>query len=119
MIMTAKSKRIPYPFTYFTAVAPICAPTDAPISMMNAATISTRPFNAYVKYIKGYGIRLLFSVMIVFAGFSVALEQVYKITNHQVFQTYAGVVLIGTAISMSVIIIGKLVADARKERGHR
>ena len=91
----------------------------AAVIMLIGASIGAQVGSTAVKYIKGYGIRLLFSVMIVFAGFSVALEQVYKITNHQVFQTYAGAVLIGTAISMSVIIIGKLVADARKERGHR
>ncbi len=91
----------------------------AAIIMLIGASIGAQVGSTAVKYIKGYGIRLLFSVMIVLAGFSVALEQAYKITNHHVFQTYAGVVLIGTAISMSVIIIGKLIADARKERGRR
>ncbi|MCL5034538.1 MAG: sulfite exporter TauE/SafE family protein [Bacteroidetes bacterium] len=88
----------------------------AAMIMLIGASIGAQVGSTAVKYIKGYGIRLLFSVMIIFAGFSVATEQAYKITQNQTFQTFAGVVLMGTALSMSVIIIGKLVADARKER---
>jgi hypothetical protein len=88
----------------------------AAVIMLIGASIGAQVGSTAVKYVKGYGIRLLFSVMIILAGFSVAIEQVYKITQNQVFQTYAGVVLMGTAMSMSVIIIATLVADARKER---
>ena len=88
----------------------------AAIIMLLGASIGAQVGSTAVKYIKGYGIRLLFSVMIILAGFSVATEQVYKITKNQFFQTSAGVVLMGTALSMSLIIICKLAADARKER---
>jgi uncharacterized membrane protein YfcA len=88
----------------------------AAVIMLIGASIGAQIGSTAVKYIKGYGIRLLFSVMIILAGFSVATEQVYKITQNKVFQTFAGVALMGTALSMSLIIIGKLVADSRKER---
>lgn len=69
-----------------------------------------------VKYIKGYGIRLLFAVMIILAAFSIGTEQFYKITLHQYYHIIASVALMGTALCMSVIIIIKLITEARKER---
>ncbi|HQT92395.1 MAG TPA: hypothetical protein PL001_10260, partial [Candidatus Kryptobacter bacterium] len=69
-----------------------------------------------VKYIKGYGIRLLFAIMIILAGFSVLTEQFYKATGKPLFQTLAGIVLMGTALAMSALIIGRLVLEGRKDR---
>ncbi len=68
-----------------------------------------------VKYIKGYGIRLLFAIMIVLASFSVATEQIYKMTLTPLFQSFAGIVLMGSALSITIIIIGKLVIESKKE----
>lgn len=84
--------------------------------MLIGASIGAQVGSTAVRYVKGYGIRLLFSIMIIFAGFSVATEQFYKITRNQFFQPLAGVVLMGTALSMSVIIIYRLVAMSRKEK---
>jgi len=84
--------------------------------MLIGASIGAQIGATAVKYIKGYGIRLLFAIMIVCAGFSIALEQAYKITNLQVLSTIAGIVLMGTAVSMTLIIIFSLVSEFKKER---
>jgi len=84
--------------------------------MLLGASIGAQVGSVAVKYVKGYGIRFLFSIMIIFAGLSVATEQFYKITMHQFFQSLAGIVLMGTALTMSIVIIGKLIIEFRKER---
>ncbi len=84
--------------------------------MLIGASIGAQIGATAVKYIKGYGIRLLFAIMIVCAGFSIALEQAYKITNLELLSTIAGIVLMGTAVSMTLIIIISLVTEFKKER---
>ena len=83
--------------------------------MLIGASIGAQVGSTAVRYIKGYGIRLLFSIMIIFAGLSVATEQFYKITTRQFFQSLAGIVLMGTALTMS-LVISKLIVEFRKER---
>ncbi len=84
--------------------------------MLIGASIGAQIGSTAVKYVKGYGIRLLFAIMIVLAAFSVATEQFYKITRHQLFQTLAGIVLIGTALTLSIVIISKLLIESKKEK---
>jgi len=84
--------------------------------MLIGASIGAQIGSTAIKYVKGYGIRLLFSIMIVFAALSVATEQFYKLTMRQLFQTFAGIVLIGTALTMSVAMISKLIIQSRKEK---
>jgi uncharacterized membrane protein YfcA len=84
--------------------------------MLIGAAIGAQIGSTAVKYVKGYGIRLLFSIMIIFAGCSVALEQVYKISLISFFQTTAGIVLMGTAGIMIFIIIARLISESKKER---
>lgn len=84
--------------------------------MLIGASIGAQVGSTAVRYIKGYGIRLLFSIMIILAGLSVATEQFYKMTKNQFFQPLAGIVLMGTAVTMSVIIIYKLVVMSGKEK---
>jgi uncharacterized membrane protein YfcA len=69
-----------------------------------------------VKYVKGYGIRLLFAIMIILAAFSVLTEQFYKVTGKPLFQSFAGIVLMGTAMAMSMLIIARIVLEDRKSR---
>ena len=83
--------------------------------MLIGASIGAQIGATAVKYIKGYGIRLLFAIMITLAGCSIALEQVYKITDIPVFQHIAGIVLMGTAALMTSIIIVRLIMESRKE----
>jgi uncharacterized membrane protein YfcA len=84
--------------------------------MLIGASIGAQVGSTAVRYIKGYGIRLLFSIMIIFAGLSVATEQFYKITMKPFFQSLAGIVLMGTAFSMSLVIIVKLIIEFKKEK---
>ncbi len=84
--------------------------------MLIGASIGAQVGSTAVRYIKGYGIRLLFSIMIIFAGLSVATEQFYKITMKQFFQSLAGIVLMGTALTMSLVIIVKLMIEFKKEK---
>lgn len=84
--------------------------------MLVGASIGAQIGATAVKYIKGYGIRLLFAIMVMLAGSSVLTEQFYKGTGKLLFQTLAGIVLMGTALAMSVIIIGRLVLEDRKNR---
>ncbi len=84
--------------------------------MLIGASIGAQLGATAIKYIKGYGIRLLFAIMIVLAGFSIALEQVYKVTKVPVYQSFAGIVLMGTAVLMTIMIITRLIIEARKER---
>jgi uncharacterized membrane protein YfcA len=84
--------------------------------MLIGASIGAQIGATAVKYIKGYGIRLLFAIMIVLASFSVATEQIYKITMKPLFQSFAGIVLMGSALIITIIIIGKLTIESKKER---
>ena len=83
--------------------------------MLIGASIGAQIGATAVKYIKGYGIRLLFAIMIILAGCSIALEQAYKITEQPIFSSIAGVVLMGTAVLMTLIIITRLVLESKKE----
>ncbi len=88
----------------------------AAVIMLLGASIGAQIGSTAVKYVKGYGIRLLFAIMIILAALSVATEQFYKITNHPFFQTIAGIFLIGTALTMSMVIISKVFIETGKQR---
>ena len=84
--------------------------------MLIGASIGAQIGATAVKYIRGYGIRLLFAIMVIFAGISIVTEQFYKMTNKPLFQTFAGIVLMGTAFTMTIIVIGKLMIESKKEK---
>ena len=84
--------------------------------MLIGASIGAQIGATAVKYIKGYGIRLLFAIMIIFASISVITEQFYKMTMKEYFQMLAGIVLMGTAITMALIILSRLIIESRKEK---
>jgi len=88
----------------------------AALILLIGASIGVQIGATAVKYIKGYGIRLLFAIMIVFAAMSVITEQFYKLLQKPFFQTIAEIILIGTAMTMAAIIISKLSIESRKER---
>ncbi len=83
--------------------------------MLIGASIGAQIGATAIKYVKGYGIRILFAIMIILAGCSIALEQIYKISEIPIFQSVAGIVLMGTAVTMTFIIITRLILEARKE----
>jgi len=88
----------------------------AALILLIGASIGVQIGSTAVKYIKGYGIRLLFAIMIIFAAMSVITEQLYKFLQKPFFQTIAEIILIGTALTMTSIIISKLAIEIRKER---
>ncbi len=86
--------------------------------MLLGASIGAQIGSTAVKYVKGYGIRLLFAIMIIFAGCSVGFEQIYKIFQISFYQIFAEIVLMGTAIFMTFLIIARLILESRKETKH-
>lgn len=84
--------------------------------MLFGASIGAQIGSTAVKYIKGYGIRLLFAIMIMFTSLSVITEQFYKMTMKSIFQIFSGIILVGTAVAMTTIIIAKLIIEFRKEK---
>jgi uncharacterized membrane protein YfcA len=88
----------------------------AALILLVGASIGAQIGATAVKYVKGYGIRLLFALMIIFAGLSVITEQFYKLSGKLFFQTISEIVLIGTALIMTSIIVGKLILETRKEK---
>ncbi len=88
----------------------------AALIMLIGASIGAQIGATAVKFIKGYGIRLLFAIMIIFTSFSVVTEQLYKITMKSLFQVFSGITLVGTALVMTTIIIVKLIIEVRKEK---
>lgn len=84
--------------------------------LLIGASIGAQIGASAIKYTKGYGIRLLFAIMIVFAGLAVITEQLFKITDKSYFQIIAEIVLLGTAMIITIIIIGKLIIESKKEK---
>jgi len=77
--------------------------------MLAGAAVGAQIGVAAVKYIHGYGIRLLFAIMIVLAGVSVVLKQL-ELT------TLAGYSVMGCALGMCLIIIILMIRGFRKEK---
>ncbi|MFH0809939.1 MAG: sulfite exporter TauE/SafE family protein [Pseudomonadota bacterium] len=84
----------------------------AAIVMLIGASVGAQIGVTAVKYIHGYGIRLLFAVMVILAGTSVALKQ-FGATG------VAGYVVMGSALSMCAIIVVKMWAGFKKERAEK
>jgi uncharacterized membrane protein YfcA len=84
--------------------------------MLLGASIGAQLGVTAVKYIRGYGIRILFAVMIAFAGISVVIEQIYKMTNIPIYSHLAGILVIGASVLMTLVICAKLFIAARKEK---
>jgi uncharacterized protein len=87
----------------------------AAMFMLIGASIGAQIGATAVRFIKGYGIRLLFAIMIIIISFSVLSEQFYKMTMMHFFQNSSGVILVGTAVAMTVIIIAKFITGLEKE----
>lgn len=88
----------------------------AAIFMLIGASIGAQIGSSAVKFIKGYGIRLLFAIMIIFTSLSVISEQFYKITKDVIFEDSSGIIIVGTALTMTIIIISKLIIEMGKDR---
>ncbi len=84
----------------------------AAILMLFGAAIGAQIGVPAVKYVRGYGIRLLFAIMIILAGTSVALKQ------FQVNTLAAWVVMVA-ALGMCVVIMIQLYQGFQKEKAEK
>jgi uncharacterized membrane protein YfcA len=81
----------------------------AALIMLCGAAVGAQIGVAAIKYIHGYGIRLLFAIMVILAGVSVALKQA-ELT------TLASFAVMGAALSMCLVIIVLMVRGFRAEK---
>jgi uncharacterized membrane protein YfcA len=84
----------------------------AAIVMLAGASIGAQIGVTAVKYIHGYGIRLIFAIMILLAGTSVALKQFG-------FGGLAGYVVMIAALSICAVIMIKMWAGFRREQAEK
>jgi uncharacterized membrane protein YfcA len=84
----------------------------AAILMLIGASVGAQIGVTAVKYIRGYGIRLLFAIMILLAGSSVALKQ-FNFTH------LAGWVVMCAALGMCAVIMIKLWQGFKKEQAEK
>jgi len=81
----------------------------AALIMLCGAAVGAQIGVAAVRYIHGYGIRLLFAIMIILAGASVTFKQLN-------FTTLAGITVMGAALAMCLVIIVLMIQGVRKEK---
>jgi hypothetical protein len=81
----------------------------AAIIMLCGASVGAQIGVAAVKYIHGYGIRLLFAIMIILAGVSVTLKQMN-------LTTVAAYCVMGAALAMCLVIIVLMIRGFRQEK---
>lgn len=86
----------------------------AAMIMLIGASVGAQIGVLATRYVQGYGIRLLFAVMILLAGTSVALKQGQSILGLDYLGTLAAWFVMGAAGSMTLLIICKLIAGIRK-----
>ena len=84
----------------------------AAVFMLIGASIGAQIGVTAVKYIRGYGIRLLFAIMIILAGISVVLKQLELTTT-------AAWVLMSAALGMCVVITAGLWKGFKKEQAEK
>jgi uncharacterized membrane protein YfcA len=84
----------------------------AAIFMLVGASIGAQIGVTAVKYIRGYGIRLLFAIMIILAGISVVLKQL-ELT------TFAAWMVMSAALGMCVVISAGLWKGFKKEKAEK
>jgi uncharacterized membrane protein YfcA len=84
----------------------------AALIMLCGAAVGAQIGVSAVKYIHGYGIRLLFAIMVILAAVSVALKQAEM-------TTLAAYCVMGAALSMCVVIMVLMVQGFRKEKAQR
>ena len=84
----------------------------AAVLMLIGASIGAQIGVTAVKYIRGYGIRLLFAIMIILAGISVTLKQFQ-------FNTAAQWMVMCAALGMCLVIMIKLWNGFQKEKADK
>lgn len=85
----------------------------AAVIMLFGAAIGAQVGVLATRFVRGYGIRLLFSIMIIFAGISVALKQAHSAFGYSIFGTLAAYCVMCAAGGMTALIFIKLVLGYR------
>jgi uncharacterized membrane protein YfcA len=88
----------------------------AALVMLVGAAVGAQIGVQATRFVRGYGIRLLFAIMIILAGASVSLKQAQDLLDAPFFGTLAGVLVLAAAGSMSLLVAVKLVQGAAAER---
>jgi uncharacterized membrane protein YfcA len=91
----------------------------AAMLMLIGAAVGAQIGVMATKYIKGYGIRLLFAIMIILAGLSVAFKQAQEILEISFMNTLAAYFVMGSAGSMTILIFVRLIMGIKKENNDR
>jgi hypothetical protein len=87
----------------------------AAVIMLFGAAIGAQIGAMATRLVRGYGIRLLFSIMIIFAGVSVALKQAESSLGYSIFGTLAAYCVLMAAGGMTALIFIKLVMGYRSK----
>jgi uncharacterized membrane protein YfcA len=88
----------------------------AAMIMLIGAAIGAQIGVLATRHVRGYGIRILFAIMIILAGTSVALKQAQTIFDMPALGSLAGIVVLGAASSMTLLIFVKLLRGAALEK---
>ena len=88
----------------------------AALVMLAGAAVGAQIGVLATRFVRGYGIRLLFAIMIILAGVSVSLKQAQHLLNIPFIGTLAGYVVLAAAGSMSLLVTLKLIQGAVAER---
>jgi uncharacterized membrane protein YfcA len=89
----------------------------AAVIMLFGAAIGAQVGAMATRLVRGYGIRLLFAIMIIFAGISVALKQAHSAFGYEIFGTLAAYCVMGAAGGMTSLIFIKLIIGYRSKGG--
>ncbi|UCG52899.1 MAG: sulfite exporter TauE/SafE family protein [Candidatus Latescibacterota bacterium] len=88
----------------------------AAMIMLIGAAIGAQVGVLATRFVRGYGIRFLFAVMIILAGLSVAFKQAQTSLDMPVFGSLAAYLVMGAAGSMTLLIFVRLLIGFRRER---
>jgi len=83
----------------------------AAVIMLIGAAVGAQIGVLATRYVRGYGIRILFAVMILLAGLSVALKQTESLFDIPVMGTLAGYCVMGAAGGMTLLIFVRLLIE--------
>jgi uncharacterized membrane protein YfcA len=86
----------------------------AAMIMLIGAAIGAQIGVLATKYVRGYGIRLLFAIMIILAGLSVTLKQLHASLGMDIYGTLAAYMVMGAAGGMTLFIFVRLLIGFKK-----
>jgi len=84
--------------------------------MLAGAVAGTQLGAAATRYVRGYGIRLLYAVMLLLASGGLVMKQFGVVPNEEGESRLAPLVILGGAGAMCMVILGRLVGSLVRER---